>query len=705
VPVGWFVVALSSELPPRGVLPLRYFGKHLVLFRAESGEPYVLSAFCPHLGAHLGHGGVVSGESIRCPFHGWCFDGRGACTDVPLATRRRSAPRIPSVPVREHSGMILVYFHPTAEAPAWEVPELPEHTSSEWTPFEVRRWKIRTHVQEMAENGFDMTHFHFLHGLHNLPKAELTFEGPHCRLRTRTVMHTPLGLVDGELRFHSLGFGFGVVRFSGLIDTLLVTAVTPIDDEYVDARFLFKVKRLEDEGAASIVGLGFIEELARQVDQDIPIWENKVYKERPVYGEHDGTLAAFRRWARQFYPLALSSPASSGSALRPSPVPESGSQLREHIAAALQRCNGNVRAASRELGIHRAELRRLLDRLLIEVLPELERKKQDLERLTEELRYQVVAHSRELTEVLSRAGTVLDSVTVNPSDVVEGRYRVVRAIGAGGMGTVYEVERISDSYPLALKVLTCPISGAAAARFTREAEIGACVRHPNVVAIVDVGIIRGAGAPFLVMELVEGGSLDDRRERFGDVQWALTLLAQVAAGLAELHAAGVVHRDLKPSNVLLSGEGDGTVACIADFGISRFGAVDTGDSGVKTVNTTPRMAGARALTRTGALVGTPLYMPPEAVEGSRTLTAAADVFAFGLLAYELLTKEFPFVTAPVFLTLAEQPLPSPPSLAGLGVPLDLESLLVACLAEDPASRPRIDALQDALERKVQRGAV
>jgi len=301
-PTGWFVVALSSELPPGGVSPLRYFGRELVLFRAESGEPRVLHAFCPHLGAHLGYGGQVEGASIRCPFHGWCFDGQGACTAIPLATRRRPTPSIPSFPVCERNGMILIHFHSAGEAPAWEIPELPEHDSPEWTPFDMRRWKIRTHIQEMAENGFDVTHFRSLHGLHNQPEPELTFDGPHCRMRVRTVMETPFGVHDGDLAFHSLGFGFGLVRFSGLIDTLLVTAITPIDEEYVDARFFYKVKKLPDEGATRIVGQGFIDELSRQVDQDIRIWENKVYVERPVYGEQDGSIAAFRRWARQFYP-------------------------------------------------------------------------------------------------------------------------------------------------------------------------------------------------------------------------------------------------------------------------------------------------------------------------------------------------------------------------------------------------------------------
>jgi nitrite reductase/ring-hydroxylating ferredoxin subunit len=295
------VVALSSELPPRGVVPLGYFARDLVLFRTESGAAQVLDAYCPHLGAHLGHGGTVSGESIRCPFHGWCFDGDGACTEVPHATRARPTPTLANWPVCERNGLIFVHYHPTGAEPVWEVPSLPEHESAEWTPFDLRRWKIRTHVHEMAENCFDMTHFSHLHGLHNLPEPEYQFEGPHFRLRARTVMDTPVGNIDGQLDIHSLGFGLGLVRFAGLIDTLLVTAITPIDDEHVDARFLFKVKKLPDESATRMVGRGFVDELSRQVEQDIRVWEHKVYLERPGYGEHDGPIAAFRRWARQFY--------------------------------------------------------------------------------------------------------------------------------------------------------------------------------------------------------------------------------------------------------------------------------------------------------------------------------------------------------------------------------------------------------------------
>jgi len=85
IPFGWFCVAITADLKVGEVKPLKYFGRELVMFRTESGEPKVLDAFCPHLGAHLGHGGKVVGESIACPFHGWQFDGSGHCTAVPYA--------------------------------------------------------------------------------------------------------------------------------------------------------------------------------------------------------------------------------------------------------------------------------------------------------------------------------------------------------------------------------------------------------------------------------------------------------------------------------------------------------------------------------------------------------------------------------------------------------------------------------------------
>lgn len=301
-PVGWFVVAYSDELSRGAVLPISYFGSELVLFRDEEGSPHVLDAHCPHLGAHLGHGGVVEGGCLRCPFHAWRFSGEGECTSAPDARKIPPAARVRSWPVRERNGFVLVHYHPTNAAPTTEVEPMPEYGSADWTPYARRRWKIRTNIHEMVENAFDAMHFRHLHDLRNALVPEVTFDGASCRMFTETVMDTPRGLVQGTLDIRKLGLGFGTARLTGFIETLVFTTLTPIDDEYVDARFSFTVKKLPDEAATQAAGTGFIAELSRQVEQDIRIWEHKAYLERPLLGEGDKSIADFRRWARQFYP-------------------------------------------------------------------------------------------------------------------------------------------------------------------------------------------------------------------------------------------------------------------------------------------------------------------------------------------------------------------------------------------------------------------
>ncbi len=328
---------------------------------------------------------------------------------------------------------------------------------------------------------------------------------------------------------------------------------------------------------------------------------------------------------------------------------------------------------------------------------ELEARGREVGQLNEDLRHQVAERSRELTESLARSEGYVASPSLEPGDVFDGRYRVARALGTGGMGAVYEVERMGDGRRFALKVLTGEVSARVAARFAREAEIGARIRHDNVVSIVDVGIAVGT-APFLVMELVRGGSLEDQRTRFGDVPWALPILRQIAAGLAELHAQQIVHRDLKPGNVLLvDGNGAKTaVAKISDFGISRFGALnDGGDVDVEgaTVVASERDANPHELTQTGALLGTPIYMPPEALQGA-VRNPSADVFSFGVLAYEVITGRLPFAVPAVLMARARQPISQPAALEG--VPDAVAALFLACLHVDPGQRPRAKQVADCL---------
>jgi 3-ketosteroid 9alpha-monooxygenase subunit A len=301
IPNGWFQVAYSDELAPGAVMPLAYFGSSLVLFRTEAGEAKVLDAFCPHLGAHLGHGGKVEGACIRCPFHAWKFDGEGRCTEIPYAQKIPPKAKLRTWHIHEVAGLIMVWHHAAGRPPEWSLPEVPEYGDASWTDYERRRWTVRTRNQEMAENAVDSAHFRYVHGTSNMPQSQAEVQGHVLRVFSNTGMETPRGSVAGSVESLSYGFGFGTVRFQGVIETLLVSSVTPIDGERVDVRFAFSVKKLAGAEITRGVGAAFINEVSRQLEQDIPIWEHKTQWERPVLCDGDGPVGLFRKWSRQFY--------------------------------------------------------------------------------------------------------------------------------------------------------------------------------------------------------------------------------------------------------------------------------------------------------------------------------------------------------------------------------------------------------------------
>lgn len=300
-PKGWFQVAYSDEVAAGTTTALKYFGKDLVLMRGEDGEARIFDAFCPHLGAHLGYGGQVIGNELKCPFHGWQFDGAGKCTGIPYAKRIPPAAKLRSWSAVERNGLIMVWHDPAGGAPEWEIPVIAEYGDADWTPYEKRRWKIRAHNQEMAENSVDRAHFRYVHGALTVPESTAEADGARLHVHSKMKMGTPAGEVDGEIESEALGFGFSTVRFRGIVETLLVTSVAPIDEEYVDARFAFSVKKIGDADTTRGVGKALIADIDKQMSEDIPIWENKVFKERPTLCDGDGPIGLFRQWAQQFY--------------------------------------------------------------------------------------------------------------------------------------------------------------------------------------------------------------------------------------------------------------------------------------------------------------------------------------------------------------------------------------------------------------------
>ncbi|MDY7226062.1 Rieske 2Fe-2S domain-containing protein [Hyalangium rubrum] len=299
-PRGWFQVAWSEELPAGGVLPLSCFGRELVLFRTEAGEAHVLDAYCPHLGAHLGHGGRVHQGNLQCPFHGWTFNGQGACVAIPHAPKIPPGATLNAWPVQELNGVILVYHAADGAAPEWRVPALPEATEPEWLLAQKKQWRIRTHVQEISENVADPTHFRYVHSALSMPEAELSSEGHVLRMDSKMLQPTPRGPVQGRIQGEAHGLGYWVIRFSGIADVAFISAATPVGPEHVSLRHTFFIRAPTQPGGSNNVGKALVAEILRQVEEDIPIWENKVYRPKPLLSAGERAIPVLRHWSRQF---------------------------------------------------------------------------------------------------------------------------------------------------------------------------------------------------------------------------------------------------------------------------------------------------------------------------------------------------------------------------------------------------------------------
>jgi WD40 repeat protein len=251
-----------------------------------------------------------------------------------------------------------------------------------------------------------------------------------------------------------------------------------------------------------------------------------------------------------------------------------------------------------------------------------------------------------------------------------GGYRVLQVLGTGGMGLVFRAEDVRLKRPVALKVMKPELAAKpdAHARFLREAQTAARVKHDHIAVIYQVGEDRDT--PFLAMELLQGESLAARLERVGRLPVAevLRIGREAAEGLAAAHAARLIHRDVKPGNLWLEGAA-GRVKLL-DFGLAK---VDTSDT---------------QLTRTGQLVGTPAYMAPEQARGE-PVDARADLFSLGCVLYRASTGQVPFQGAEalsVLWALANQRPPAP-RVVNREIPTTLSDLIERLLAKDPAARP------------------
>lgn len=292
VPNGWYAIAASSDVAAGDVLSTIAVERELVVFRSADGAVGVLDAHCPHLGAHLG-GGTVVGSCLRCPYHSWGFDVKGACVEIPYSDARIPArARAGRYPTVEQDGMILFWFHVGGLEPTYDVPLVEECQDPGFSdPYEFRIELVAS-LQDMAENNVDYTHFRFVHGRASLDASTSQFstDGPFSTVIER--------FDDADLTFTRWTWGPGMALLRVPEFMTMHTATTPIDRRHVRLLWNFYFPPSTVALAAEIID-GVVG--PHGLLADVPIWRDKVFRERPLLVRGDGPITEFRRWYAQFY--------------------------------------------------------------------------------------------------------------------------------------------------------------------------------------------------------------------------------------------------------------------------------------------------------------------------------------------------------------------------------------------------------------------
>ncbi len=347
MPAGWFAVALSRDLPKGRAIPARVGSQDLVAWRDERGAACVASAWCPHLGAHLGYLGQVRGQTLVCGFHGFAFGADGSCLATGYEGRVPARARLAMWPVSEVDGAVLGYHDAAGQPPAWVIPPVDREG---WT---APRWRTVTftgHPVEITENSVDVGHLRFVHGYSAVREiSRASVDGPvltarYAMTRAGRIYGVPVPAMRATFDVAAYGLGFSRVDLT--VHTLgaqvrLWVLPTPLGDGTVRLRIGAAARKSASPQAPAVLRwlpasltAGVIRDfallgLANDVSQDRRVWETKRHMPRPVIAEGDGPIGPYRRWAAQFLagtavppPLDARRPATTTAVTEETPATE-----------------------------------------------------------------------------------------------------------------------------------------------------------------------------------------------------------------------------------------------------------------------------------------------------------------------------------------------------------------------------------------------
>jgi 3-ketosteroid 9alpha-monooxygenase subunit A len=315
-PRGWFMIADATEVTI-APMTVRFFGAEMVLYRGESGKVHLVEAYCPHMGAHLAKNTTsyivrdkeqVQGESIRCPFHGWRFDEKGQCDDIPYSKFIPKAACLKTWPVIERAGIIWMWHDEEGGQPDYDLPDFGNH----WDEKNWVRWRIDhmgdlvSHACEVIDNMVDIGHFSPIHGSCDVVHFANEFIG-HKVYQYFSSGHRTLVSDAGVLETNTWYTGPGILQseMSGGMPGLMMIANTPIDERTIRVWHALTVRANDGSHEITDEERGYAEayqEAGRlALAQDVEIWANKRPSIDPMVIPADGPLGKLRIWYSQFY--------------------------------------------------------------------------------------------------------------------------------------------------------------------------------------------------------------------------------------------------------------------------------------------------------------------------------------------------------------------------------------------------------------------